>query len=692
MAVLKILAASAVTAMLSFSCTLFMGSPSTPGAPSSLDLTVFQKSYMSSYYAERAGGPAGVARSARALTPFSSSASIASRATVPVNQLATTAFASLVGTTTSLANYPEPGQTSAFSLSIYATTPGGFKVYDVTVTTSFPSTDARKSYVEEYYVADVTSNPGFSSTTSDMATAWTSPANLAADGVWTVDDPVVKADSSSPSGWRWDQAARVRMVLTFRDGSTRNETIVSSSLSGGPLFDPAAFDVNGSLDLSQAFLPATSVSPYDSISNSGVIFSSVVMYYVTPSTTYNFWFWSGSSAQTILGIRYYTEVADPATGTYTAYTVNFEKAIDQLTTTGGSFTTTLKTVLVGSTFTTLAESVLRQQVVYGLGSATSGSTTYAVPTGTGAMTTNMQSRVVNIAGQKDFYLSQLNSDNVSLSSWASSTLYTPTGDATEILAGDSTAGVFVRDQQTTPATGTLPYAVLTTDIAGSGDLATLFTSIIEGAYIQTGLSTPTVVSPSIAISSPGSSLSFNGQQSVGTTVSTSVPSLANAGSLEAWVYINALTDTAGIIHKGVLVNFTDECWSLQGWGSNGQIGIILDQAGTGNTYDSVLSKTKLNTKKWYYLVATWDRSTKKIALYINGALNNSGTMVNTASGVRDNASAILLGSQLPSSYSTTYGYFGLDGKIVGASASPSVLTATQIANNYAAYKTISASW
>lgn len=675
--------AAAAAAALSVSCTFFMGSPSTPGAPSSLDLTVFQKSYMSSYYAERAGAT----RSARALTPFSASSS-AARATVPVNQLTTTAFASLVGTTTSLANYPEPGQTSSFTLVQVSGTPTGTSVYDVTVTTSFPSTDARKNYVEEYYVQDV----GLSS-----SLGWNT--GTTPDGKWTADDPIVKQVAGqwvlgANAFLSQDQSARIRMVLTFRDGSTRNETIVSSSLSGGPLFDPSAFNVNGSLDLIQAFVPAKSSAPYSSATNSGVIYSSVVMYYVTPSTTYNFWFWSGSSAKTIIGVRYYTEVVDPVAKTYTAYTVSFEKAVDQLTTTGGSFTTTLSTVFTGSTFATLAESVLRQQVVYVLGSATSGSTSYAVPTGTGVMTTNMQTRVVNIAGQKDFYLSQLNSDNVSLSSWATSTLYTPTGDATEILAADSTAYVFVRNQQITPAPGTLPFAVLTTDLPGSGDLATLFTSITEGAAAtSTGLTTPApILTTSVPISTPNSSLSFNGQGSVGTTVASSVPSLASAGSLEAWIYINAQTDTPGIVHKGVLVDFSDECWSLQGWGSSGQIGIILDKPGTGNSYDSVLSKINLNVKKWYYIVATWDKATKKIYLYINGSLNNSGTMVNTASGVRDNTSAILLGSQLPSIYSTAYGYFGFNGKIVGVNATPSALTATQIAANYATYKNNTASW
>jgi hypothetical protein len=153
-----------------------------------------------------------------------------------------------------------------------------------------------------------------------------------------------------------------------------------------------------------------------------------------------------------------------------------------------------------------------------------------------------------------------------------------------------------------------------------------------------------------------------------------------------------MTDTAGIVHKGTAIDFADECFSLQGWGNAGQVAIVLDKSGSGNTYDLVTSATNLTKKKWYYLVATWDTSTKKINLYINGALSSSGTMSNTASGVRNNTSDIVVGSQLPSLYSSAYGYFGLDGKIVGASIADSAMTAAQVSAKYNAYKGYTSSW
>ena len=658
---MKTPAATLLALVVFASCTIVNGNQNIPTAPSSLDIDAFQKSFMSSYYAERAGSPGGVLAGPRALTPFSAPASGAAKATVPVNLVGPLAFASLSSPTT-VANYPEPGQTTSFTVNAYATdATHGFSnpVYNVKATTVFPSTDARKSYLEEYYVEDVAS--------SNVSGSWSAP-----DAQWTTADPIVKL-----SGGVWvqdDPTARVQMLLTFQDGSARNETIVSTSLSGGPKFDPTAFDVGGSLDLSQAFFPATTTDP-----NLGVQYSSVVMYHVTPSTKYNYWFWSGSGAQTILGVRYYTEALSG--GVYTSHTVSFEKTIGTLTTTGGSFTSTLKTVLAGSQFDTLAESVLRQRVVYAL-KADNATPDLA----TGQATSNMRTRVVNIAGKKDFFLSQLNSDNVLLSSWATSTIYIPTGDAAEILAGDSSAGVFTRNQQASPSS--TPGTVRFTDILGIGDIATVYASIVAGSPVT---SVPNAPTSNLNAAGVGEYL-FDGSHVGYQTTNPLSGAASQAGTVEAWVYLNQMTDTAGIVHNGESVDFTDEGYSLQGWGSAGQVAIVLDQPGSGSSYDMVTTASNLNQKKWYYLAATWDTSTKKILLYVNGALSNSGTMNLTASGVRNTSTKVLLGSQLPKSYSSGAGFFSLDGKIVGANVSATALAAATILENYNAYKGSTRNW
>jgi hypothetical protein len=657
-------------AALILSGCMFIGQSS--GTVTSSDQAAFQKVFMSSYYAERGGVPGG----AKGLTPFlkvtSGSQGSGSKATVPVGQLTNNNWATLSPKT--LVNYPEPGQTTTFTVT---TKDGANHVYDVTATTTYPSDDIRKSYVEEYYVKDVT--PG----------NWSTP-----DGLWTYDDPIV---SQSGGTWVQDQKARVQQVLTFTDGTTRTETIVAQSNPSGLwttanslYFAPPSpyrstgsypvnpnMDINASLDLSQVYYPALTTDPY-------VKFSSVVVYYVTPASNTNFWFWQGTQAKTILGIRYYTEYWDAGAQKFNSFTVAFEKTIDTLTTTGGSFSQTLATVFVGSQFNTLAESVLRQQVTYNLD--VSGNLVLS----SGSKVTNMQSRVVDITGQKDFYLTQTSSDYVSLSNWSTTTIYTPTGNVSEVLAGNPSAFVYSRTA-TQSINGSPPLAVQTvTDLAGTGDLATLYTSIQEGnAVIHTGTTIPGSIQPS------GTEAQYNGSQ--GTTIAdSSAYNLGNTGTVEAWVYINAQTDTGGIVHKGVQANFSDEAWSLQFWGNQGQVAWVIDQpTSLGANYDLLTSKINLNTGKWYYLVATWDATAnpKYINLYINGTLNNSRLPSWTPNEADPtNTSAVIIGSQLPTQYNGTYGYFGFNGKINGVRISSTPMSAQTVASNYATYILQTPNW
>ncbi|MGA2977193.1 MAG: LamG domain-containing protein [Spirochaetia bacterium] len=630
----------------------------TTNTPSAADLASFQKVYMSSYYAERGGVPEG----SKGLTPFLkvSRGSQGAKTTINTSLLTDAHFASLAPT--SFTNYPEPGQTTTFTIS---TKDSANHVYDIVATTTYPSDDIRMSYVEEYYVMD--GNP-----------TW----GTGADGIWDVNDAIV---TQSGSSWVQDQKARVKQVLTFTDGTTRTETIIAQTKDWGlnPPFLPkfASFDVNGSLDFSQLFYPAETT-------DSRVRFSSVVMYYVTPSSTTNYWFWQGTQAKTILGIRYYTEYWDTTANTFNGYTISFEKTLDTLTTTGGSFTQTLSSVFAGSQFNTLAESVLRQQVSYSLDA--SGNLILS----TGQKATNMQTRVADITSDKDFYLQQMNDDYVNLSSWTTTTIYTPTGSVNEVVASDPTAFLYSRTQAV-PSSG-IPLAVPagTADNTGTGDLATLYTAITEGAVtVSTGTTIPGSIQPA------GVEWQYSGSQ--GTTIpDTPSYDLSTKGTIEAWVYIKSLTDTGGIVHKGDLADFSDECFSLQFWGNQGQVAFVIDPAtatGSGGYYLRT-SSINLNIGKWYYLVATWDAtaSTPYASLYINGQLDNGSASPSspTAASItaRVNASTLVVGSQLPVTYDATYGYFGFNGKINGVKVYNTAVAASTVAANYAAYVTQTVNW
>jgi hypothetical protein len=651
-------------AALALSGCVFFGQ-SSGGSVSAGDQAAFQKVFMSSYYAERGGVPAG----AKGLTPFlpvvAGNQAPGAKTTVNTDLLTDKRFASLTPKT--FVDFPEPRQTTTFAIT---TKDAANHVYDIVATTTYPSDDIRKNYVEEYYVED--GNPTFSS---------------AADGIWDTNDPVV---TSVGGAWLQDQKARVQQVLTFTDGTTRTETIVAQTKNWGlsptnqPRFDPFAVNDPASSPADYAFGPA--FYPTTPATDANIRFSSVVVYYVTPSTNTSFWFWQGTQAKTILGVRYYTEDWDTTLNKFNSYTVSFEKTVDMLTTTGGSYSQTLNSVFVGSQFSTLAETVLRQHVTYDLDTTIN----HKLILSTGQKLTYMQSRVVDIAGQKDFYLQQSNTDYVSLNSWATTTIYTPTGAVSEVLAGNPAAFVYSRTA-TQSVGGNLPLAVPSNQVdnTGTGDLAILYTSIAEGQGVtHTGTTIPGSITP------PGALWQYNGSQ--GTTIANSTSyQLGHSGTVEAWVYINQQTDTGGIVHKGVQANFSDEAWSLQFWGNQGQIAWVIDKPGSGgNPYDLLTSKINLNTGKWYYLVATWDdQATPKYDnLYINGTLNNSMTPSWSPEADGANTSAVIIGSQLPTTYDATYGYFGFNGKINGVKISTSATSATTVAANYATYFPQTVNW
>jgi hypothetical protein len=284
---------------------------------------------------------------------------------------------------------------------------------------------------------------------------------------------------------------------------------------------------------------------------------------------------------------------------------------------------------------------------------------------------------------KDFYLQQMNTDYVTLSNWDTTTVYTPTGDVAEITAADPSKFLYSR----TFASGA--GAIIT---SGPGDLPSLYTSLQTGAANVPVTTTPLPAGTYLA-GTGTESLVFNGINKGTQITDDGNYDLNPQGTIEAWIYIKQQMDTAGIVHKGVSADFTDECYSLQFWGNQGQLALVLNQSG-GSNYDLVTSTVNLNTGKWYYIVATWetDASPKYMKLYINGSLNTSKvpTFLPT---LRTNTSDILIGSQLPSSYSPAYGYFTFNGALYGVKVyggAPPNLTA--ISSFYTANKGKTANW
>ncbi len=152
--------------------------------------------------------------------------------------------------------------------------------------------------------------------------------------------------------------------------------------------------------------------------------------------------------------------------------------------------------------------------------------------------------------------------------------------------------------------------------------------------------------------------------------------LTATGSIAAWVNIQTYVDTAGLVHKGIEDDASDEAYSLQ-FTTGRMVALYITQ--DSSTKRSVESAAALpNDNQWYHVAATWDASNLKI--YINGVLSNTTT--NTGSiPARNSAGGLVLGAQYTSNGGggglTRYPFHGLLDEIYLYNR---VLTATEIAN------------
>jgi len=247
-----------------------------------------------------------------------------------------------------------------------------------------------------------------------------------------------------------------------------------------------------------------------------------------------------------------------------------------------------------------------------------------------------------------------------------------------ITAGgiDQVSGVTVNDFSS-PVTYTVKAEnVLTTDytvnVTKSTDIAGLwnFEYDSDGSY--------TIVGATVVDGELGNALSFTSGNYVIVPDSDDL-TLASEGSIDVILNPTVHMPYAGVVHKGVEKDFSDESYSLQFWGKNGTDGTvrfsIFNDAGS---YAYVDSQTKLSVDTWYHIVATWDAST--INLYINGNLEKSIT--NSIGNVRDSAGALIIGAQLPVTYSTSWSNLVFNGIIDRVQISNNALTASEVAAIY----------
>ncbi|HOP62661.1 MAG TPA: LamG domain-containing protein [Spirochaetota bacterium] len=175
----------------------------------------------------------------------------------------------------------------------------------------------------------------------------------------------------------------------------------------------------------------------------------------------------------------------------------------------------------------------------------------------------------------------------------------------------------------------------------------------------------------------GNALQFDGYDDYVLVPDSDVLTLSEAGTIEVVLKVIAHTPYAGIVHKGVMRDFSDEAYSLQYWGNDGTLRFLI--TGESGVYSYTNSASKLVPGEWYHITATWDLT--EVKLYINGAL--AGSSVNNTGPVRDSDGGLVIGAQLTDQlYNSTYRNIGFNGIIDRVQLFSSALDSDQVLSRY----------
>jgi fibronectin type 3 domain-containing protein/azurin len=132
----------------------------------------------------------------------------------------------------------------------------------------------------------------------------------------------------------------------------------------------------------------------------------------------------------------------------------------------------------------------------------------------------------------------------------------------------------------------------------------------------------------------GNALSFNGASSYVSVPDAPTLDLGSAGSMEAWIKMSTAGRWNAVLAKGNVNDNKAHNYGIEIDDTNRVLCIV----GNGSAANVVTSAAVLAANTFYHVACTWNGST--IALYINGALNTSGTQTITPVG---NTSPLYIG-------------------------------------------------
>lgn len=153
-----------------------------------------------------------------------------------------------------------------------------------------------------------------------------------------------------------------------------------------------------------------------------------------------------------------------------------------------------------------------------------------------------------------------------------------------------------------------------------------------------------------------------------------------AGSVEAWIFPYTHVIGAGVVHKGVAPDYSDEAYTLQFWTLGKPAFGVLNESGS---LQIVISDTTITTNEWHHLVGVWDDTT--LYLYVDGQLSKSKELPAGYLPVRNSDGGLLIGSQLPepNTYDSN-GFYRFDGIIDEVNIFNRALSESEIADRYSA--------
>ena len=155
--------------------------------------------------------------------------------------------------------------------------------------------------------------------------------------------------------------------------------------------------------------------------------------------------------------------------------------------------------------------------------------------------------------------------------------------------------------------------------------------------------------------------------------------LIGEGSVEVWVYPEVHTSFAGILHKGVEPDFSDEAYSLQYWSDYYPAMILYNETGASK---QITASSALSLNEWHHLAAAWDDT--EFSFYVDGILIGTEDLTDFHP-IRNSSGALIIGSQLPAQYNATFGHLTFNGIIDNVTLYSRALTPEEVSHNYSLY-------